>query len=334
MQNEPSPALVNALADLLPHIFVPLDRVRPWLDVTTGNSQITDNLSTGIGSAQLRSDVADALRRHGWLKVAAFWDKLEDAASDPRKPAVHELRLKFGIAARPNRPPDAEPATSTSAPKATQPAPKASTTHPAVPQQITVLLVSASPERLARLRVDQEFGKIINKIRGTRFRELFRFVQVPAARFDDLQTALLEYQPHVLHLSCHGEPDGSLKFETDDSNAGRITKKQLLRLLKSLRDNLRLVFVNACHSHKLVSDIPPTIDLAIGMSDAVPDDAATAFAVSFYEALGFGRTVENAFDIALAKLDDEEGDDKIPALLPLEAQDPDGKRRLVLVKPS
>lgn len=179
---------------------------------------------------------------------------------------------------------------------------------PAALTPLTILMVSACPDTQVRLRVDTEFRKIIDRMRGTRFRDRFRFEQIQAARFDDLRTALLEHHPHVLHISSHGESDGTLVFE----GAHKVSKRNLLALLKPLSDNLQLVVINACHSHQIARDIPPTISLTIGMSDQIKDTAAIDFAVAFYEGLGFGKPVEIAFKIALAGLGNQ--DDEVPQL--------------------
>jgi hypothetical protein len=39
------------------------------------------------------------------------------------------------------------------------------------------------------------------------------------------------------------------------------------------------------------------------MSDEIEDGAAVAFAAAFYEALGYGRSVQAAFDLALVQLE-------------------------------
>jgi hypothetical protein len=107
-------------------------------------------------------------------------------------------------------------------------------------QIVTVLLVSANPDATVRLRVDKEFRDIIVRMRGSRFRDRFNFVQVLAARFDDLTTALQEHEPQVLHISSHGELDGSLIFEGKGDAPHRVSKRQMLNLLAALADNLRL----------------------------------------------------------------------------------------------
>lgn len=198
-----------------------------------------------------------------------------------------------------------------------------------VPAQVlTVLMVSASPDTQVRLRVDREFREIITRMRGTRHRDQFRFEQVQAARFDDLRTSLMEHQPHVLHLSSHGEPGGTLVFEGDTEGARMVSSKRMLRLIESLRDNLRLVVINACDSHSLAQELAPTIGLTVGMGDKVRDAAAIDFAVAFYEGLGFGKPVETAFNIALAGLDID--DDDVPQLFPAVTNDSLRKRTFSL----
>jgi len=96
----------------------------------------------------------------------------------------------------------------------------------------------------------------------------------------------------------------------------------VLRLLEALADNLRLVVLNACHSEALAADIPPRVKLAIGMSNAISDTSAIAFAQSFYEALAFGKSVQVAVKVARASVDEEDFD--LVRLFP--AEDPEGLR--------
>jgi hypothetical protein len=196
-------------------------------------------------------------------------------------------------------------------------------------QVLTVLMISASPDTRVRLRVDREFREIIARMRGARHRERFRFEQVQAARFDDLRTALMEHQPHVLHISSHGESDGALVFEGDTEGKRKLPIGNMVRLLELLRDNLQIVVINACDSHRLAQQLSLSVGLAIGMSDKVEDAAAIDFAVAFYEALGFGKSVETAFKIALAGLDTV--DDDVPQLFPPASNDPQCKRSSPLI---
>lgn len=288
----------RALLDLLPQVFPTPDALRVWLvKAVPDGDRIVNNLpNTHVAPAQYFFAAADILRRWGLLGVPEFWDPFEDETPFALQQNVAELRVKFGVT----------PRTTPGKAKSDPTNPKVSVPSiAATPSKIDVLLVSASPESDVRLRVDIEFRNIIAKMRSTELRDRFNFIQLQAARFDDLRTALLLHKPHVLHISSHGLPDGTLKFEASDDGTGHLAKPKFIKLLKALRDNLRLVVVNACYSDEIVQDIPPTIDLAIGMSHRIKDADAMKFAVAFYESLGFGRHVENAFDIASADLDDD-----------------------------
>lgn len=311
---------VRALEVLLSELFTPHELLR-WLRSLPDGDRMAANLPSGsVSSAQLVYEAVDLFHRYGLLTSQQFWNSLQAIAPTFIKPRVEALAKHVGITV----------SISTNLPLGPQPDLDllSITTSPS---HITVLLLSASPDDRERLRVDVEFRRIVDKIRGTRFREMFRFIQVQAARYEDLQTALLEHQPHILHISGHGHPDGSLQFEADVQGDGRVSKKRLLRLLKTLRDNLRLAIVNACHSHELARDIPPNIDAAIGMNATVTDVASIAFAASFYESIGYGRSVERSFDLAVANLDDLDGEDDIPQLFPAAEQDPENMRQIKFV---
>ena len=72
------------------------------------------------------------------------------------------------------------------------------------------------------------------------------------------------------------------------------------------------------------------IDCAVGMSDEIDDDAAIAFAAAFYETLGYGRSVQTAFDLALVQLTGAGAD---PSLAKLYKRPGVKPAELVLVNP-
>jgi hypothetical protein len=65
-----------------------------------------------------------------------------------------------------------------------------------------------------------------------------------------------------------------------------------------LKDRIRLVVLNACYSRPQAEAINEHIDCTVGMGRPVSDEAAIEFAATFYQAIGFGRTIQTAFDLA------------------------------------
>lgn len=139
------------------------------------------------------------------------------------------------------------------------------------------MFASASPAKADRLRVDKEFREILEKLRGARYRDRLKVIQLSALRFEDLRTALMEHRPHVLRLSSHGEDDGSLKSDLPPSARKPFSKKNVLKLLRALRGNLRLVVFDACESAALARDVAQTIGLSIGMQRDDLDSDAVEF---------------------------------------------------------
>ncbi len=75
-----------------------------------------------------------------------------------------------------------------------------------------------------------------------------------------------------------------------------VSAEALKMLFTTLKDNIRVVVLNACYSEIQAQAIAEVIDCVVGMSTAIGDDAAIIFAASFYRAIGFGRSIKEAFD--------------------------------------
>jgi len=120
-------------------------------------------------------------------------------------------------------------------------------------------------------------------------------------RTDDVIQALLEEKPHVVHFSGHGETSG-LVLEDRQGKSATVTPKALLAVFQAIPDNLRLAVFNAYDSLPLAKAAVRVLDAAIGMKRPVGDEAAIAFAGALYQGMGFGRTLRESFDLALAAL--------------------------------
>jgi hypothetical protein len=66
-----------------------------------------------------------------------------------------------------------------------------------------------------------------------------------------------------------------------------------------MRHEIRVVLLNACYSGAQARAIGAHIDYIIGMRASVGDQTAAVFAAAFYSALGFERTIPEAFDQAV-----------------------------------
>jgi hypothetical protein len=105
-------------------------------------------------------------------------------------------------------------------------------------------------------------------------------------------------------------------MEDSRGHSRPVSARALSTLFSVLRDNIKCVVLNACYSEEQAKAIAEHIDCVIGMSQAIGDRSAIAFATAFYQALGYGRDVKTAFDLGCVQIDLDSLDDQdVPKLL-------------------
>jgi len=140
-----------------------------------------------------------------------------------------------------------------------------------------------------------------------------------------------EYKPQIVHFSGHGSSSGEIILADNSDRSKPISAKALKALFHTLKDNIQVVVLNACHSEVQSRAIVEVIDCVIGMKTAIGDQAAIVFASSFYRAIGFGRSVQQAFEQGkTALLLEGIPEEKTPILLARQGANPS---QIFLVEP-
>jgi CHAT domain-containing protein len=168
--------------------------------------------------------------------------------------------------------------------------------------KIKILFLAANPQSTTQLGLDEEIRAITQKIRASDYRDFLELVSVWAVRPDDLLQYLNEHKPYIVHFSGHGSAKGEIILVDNQRQSKPVSASALKALFTTLKDNIQIVVLNACYSRLQAEAITEVIDYVIGMSDAIGDEAAIIFAASFYRAIGFNRTVQEAFDQARTAL--------------------------------
>jgi hypothetical protein len=175
----------------------------------------------------------------------------------------------------------------------------------------------------SQLRLSEEIRAIDECLRKSKFRDHFELHQHWAVRYTDLQEALLRHRPNIVHFSGHGDSSGQIILEDSDGLTKPVSVKALKNLFDVLKDDVRCVVLNACFSKLQAEAIGCQIDVVIGMSSSIADDAAIKFAEGFYLGIGYGRSIKTSFELGcnmidLAGLDE----DAIPKLISKPSGDP------------
>lgn len=168
--------------------------------------------------------------------------------------------------------------------------------------QQTILFLAANPNSTGRLRLDQELRDIAEGLQRAQKRDQFNLEQRLAARPRDVQRAMLDVSPQIIHFSGHGAGEQGLVFEDEMGNTKLVNEAALAGLFELFADQINCVVLNGCYSEVQAKAIAQHIPYVIGMNQAIGDQAAIAFAVGFYDALGAGRDVKFAYKLGCAAI--------------------------------
>ncbi len=168
---------------------------------------------------------------------------------------------------------------------------------------IKVLFLGAAPLDQVRLALGKEVREIQRNLRESEAGRCFELIQEWAVRPTDFQALLLRHKPDIVHFSGHGSSTGELMFEDDTGRAQSAPASAVGRLFSLLGNGVRCVVLNACYSESQADKIRDHVDCVIGMKNAVADNAAIAFASSFYLGLGHGQSVKIAFELGCNQIE-------------------------------
>lgn len=161
-----------------------------------------------------------------------------------------------------------------------------------------VLVLSSNPKGTSTLALDLEKKRIHEAFKKAKKRSQFKLEIKEAVTAPDLQMALLEVKPQIVHFCGHGDGEAGLIFENEIGYQHRISTEALDSLFRIIVDlaDVECVLLNACYSEAQAIAIANHVDYVIGMQRAIYDHAAIAFTEGFYNALGTGVSIEKAYE--------------------------------------
>ncbi|MET7424278.1 CHAT domain-containing protein [Dactylosporangium sp. NPDC005555] len=169
-------------------------------------------------------------------------------------------------------------------------------------EHIRILMLAANPAATSRLALDEEAREINEKLQLSQDRDTFDLITRWAVRPADLLQDLNQFRPQIVHFSGHGTANGEIVLSTGTGGEHRVGTEALAGLFRTMKDDVRIVVLNACYSAAQAQAISRHIDYIVGMTAPIDDRSAVVFAAAFYSALGFRRTVEEACDQATTAL--------------------------------
>src|ERR1022692_78394 len=158
-----------------------------------------------------------------------------------------------------------------------------------------ILFLASNPTDTGRLRLDKEAREIDEGLKRSKERDRFDFVAKFAVRIEDLRRSMFDYTPRIVHFSGHGASGTGIFVEDEQGRASEVPIEALAGLFELCAGQIECVILNACYSDGQADAIAKHIPYVVGMGATVSDAAALEFAIGFYDALGAGRSAEEAF---------------------------------------
>ncbi len=171
-----------------------------------------------------------------------------------------------------------------------------------IPEKISVLFLASNPIDQVQLRLDEEARSITEMITKSKHRDSIRFQTCWAVQPKDVLQAINEHNPSIIHFSGHGSYNDEIIFQTNSGNAKFVSKEAIVQTMMASSEEIRLVFFNTCYSRNQAEAVVEHVEAAIGMNTSIDDEAALTFSSQFYSSIGFGLSVEKAFEQAKALL--------------------------------
>lgn len=169
-------------------------------------------------------------------------------------------------------------------------------------ERIRILFLSANPWTTSRILVDEEAREIFERLQEGPCRDQFELIKHEAIRTFDLQRLLMMHEPHIVHFSGHGSKTHKLILGGTSGRGKEIDRQGLVEVFGLYKRHLRLILLNACFTKTQARALSEVIDYSVGTGKGMGDKGGVAFAGAFYRAIGFGRSVKQAFESAKAEL--------------------------------
>jgi hypothetical protein len=164
-------------------------------------------------------------------------------------------------------------------------------------ETLKILLVCANPRGSSPLRTAAEDRTLRESVQLSPNRSQIEVETLNAATVDDLRRALLRNSFDVVHFSGHGSPSG-LSFEDANGTLMVAPAGALADLL--VRRQVRVALLNACYSMSVGRIVAFGTEHTIASSGPISDPGAIEFTRGFYDALGAGTTVPDAYHEGLS----------------------------------
>ena len=117
----------------------------------------------------------------------------------------------------------------------------------------------------------------------------------PAGSRRSLVTQMNAHAPHVLHISAHGNEDGTIELAHSHADRPSCCTKDELAEVLSTCESIALVILDCCYGRVGAEKLEKTVPALIASRGKIREPYPAAFSLSLYPSLAAGKSIEAAF---------------------------------------
>jgi len=166
-------------------------------------------------------------------------------------------------------------------------------------ENLRILLLGAEPKNYSKLYLDQEFEKIEDELRLSKYYNNIKLTKLFSTKPKDVSRLILKYNPTIVHFSAHATRKGEIVFEDDAQKSNPILISAMVPLFDMLKHTIRCVVLNTEFAREIGEELSKIIDYVIGFPETPSNEDAIEFATGFYRGIGVGLGVPEAFKVGV-----------------------------------
>jgi len=159
----------------------------------------------------------------------------------------------------------------------------------------TVLVLAANPLQMRAIDLNEVVRVIQYGLQWPPGQRQFLVSSTWATYAHEVQRAMLDYQPTIVHFAGERILEDGLILADDQDQPHRLSPTALAELFRLFTDQVTCVVLHACYAEDQAQAIASQVAYVIGILPETQDCAIDAFMISFYDALRAGRSISDAY---------------------------------------
>jgi hypothetical protein len=159
----------------------------------------------------------------------------------------------------------------------------------------SVLFLPSNPDASSRSRLDTELKQIREQLYSRSSEQSLILNQSVADTVGELIQTFQQYHPQIVHFSGSRTSNIETPFTGDGERINLASPQSLVSLFSEFPNQISCVILSGVYTKIQAKAISEHVPFLIEISHELSDREIIAFGIGFYQAIAYGKTIEDAF---------------------------------------